>query len=93
MRTGFGMIHNLNTDGFDSVSEIQGRLPRPSLPPERREIKKIAKSKLLLNTTCPFDVEPDVKLADFLSQEGVVDDISHEACASVFARKASHFNV
>lgn len=45
--------------------------------PERREIKKIAKSKPTEHDL-PFSTWSLTKLADFLVAEGVVDDISHE---------------
>jgi transposase len=40
------VIHNFNTDGFDSLyPKCSGGRPRTFTLPERREIKKIAKSK------------------------------------------------
>jgi hypothetical protein len=40
------MIHNFNADGFDSLyPKYRGGRPRTFTLPERREIKKIAKSK------------------------------------------------
>lgn len=40
------VIHNFNTDGFDSLyPKYKGGRPRTFTLPERREIKKIAKSK------------------------------------------------
>jgi hypothetical protein len=45
--------------------------------PERREIKKIAKSKPAEHDL-PFSTWSLSKLAEFLVAEGVVDDISHE---------------
>ena len=45
--------------------------------PERREIKKIAKSKPVEHGL-PFSTWSLSKLADFLVAEGVADDISHE---------------
>ncbi len=51
------VIHNFNTDGFDSLyPKYSGGRPRTFTLPERREIKKIAKSKP--NTTCPFPFRP-----------------------------------
>jgi hypothetical protein len=63
--------------------------PKASVPPacqksqrlsrlgQRREIKKIAKSKLAEHDL-PFSTWSLAKLAEFLVAEGVVDDISHE---------------
>ena len=45
--------------------------------PQRREIKKIAKSKPAEHDL-PSSTRSLAKLADFLVAEGVVDDISHE---------------
>ncbi|QIY99258.2 IS630 family transposase [Streptomyces sp. S1D4-11] len=72
------VIHNFNTDGFDSLyPKYKGGRPRTFTLPERREIKKIAKSKPTEHDL-PFSTWSLSKLADFLVAEGVVDDISHE---------------
>ncbi|MDG9687800.1 IS630 family transposase [Streptomyces sp. DH18] len=72
------VIHNFNADGFDSLyPKYKGGRPRTFTLPERREIKKIAKSKPVEHGL-PFSTWSLAKLADFLVTEGVVDDISHE---------------
>ncbi|MFF8029016.1 transposase [Streptomyces sp. NPDC007896] len=72
------VIHNFNTDGFDSLyPKYKGGRPTTFTLPERREIKKIAKSKPTEHDL-PFSTWSLTKLADFLVAEGVVDDISHE---------------
>lgn len=72
------VLHNFNADGFDSLyPKYKGGRPRIFTLPERREIKKIAKSKPAEHGL-PFSTWSLVKLADFLVAEGVVDDISHE---------------
>jgi transposase len=72
------VIHNFNVDGFTSLyPKYRGGRPRTFTLPERREIKKIAKSKPLEHHL-PFSTWSLTKLADFLVAEGVVDDISHE---------------
>jgi transposase len=72
------VIHNFNTDGFDSLyPKYKGGRPKTFTLPERREIKKIAKSKPTEHDL-PFSAWSLSKLADFLVAEGVVDDISHE---------------
>ncbi len=72
------VIHNFNADGFDSLyPKYAGGRPRTFTLPERREIKKIAKSKPVEHGL-PFSTWSLAKLADFLVAEGVVDDISHE---------------
>jgi transposase len=72
------VIHNFNADGFDSLyPKYSGGRPRTFTLPERREIKKIAKSNPVEHGL-PFSTWSLSKLADFLVAEGVVDDISHE---------------
>ncbi|WTG30532.1 helix-turn-helix domain-containing protein [Streptomyces decoyicus] len=72
------VLHNFNTDGFDSLyPKYKGGRPKTFTLPERREIKKIAKSRPTEHDL-PFSTWSLTKLADFLVAEGVVDDISHE---------------
>jgi transposase len=72
------VIHNFNTDGFNSLyPKYAGGRPATFTLPQRREIKKIAKSKPVEHGL-PFPTWSLTKLADFLVAEGVVDDISHE---------------
>ncbi|MFJ6614423.1 IS630 family transposase [Streptomyces sp. NPDC091289] len=72
------VIHNFNTDGFDSLyPKYSGGRPRTFTLPERREIKKIAKSKPTEHDL-PFSTWSLTRPAEFLVAEGVVDDISHE---------------
>ncbi|MEU8769951.1 IS630 family transposase [Streptomyces griseus] len=72
------VIHNFNADGFEALyPKYRGGRPRTFTLPERREIKKIAKSKPAEHGL-PFSTWSLAKLADFLVAEGVVDDISHE---------------
>ncbi|MFF7243519.1 IS630 family transposase [Embleya sp. NPDC008237] len=72
------VIHNFNADGFDSLTpKYKGGRPKTFTLPERREIKKTAKSKPAEHGL-PFSTWSLAKLADFLVAEGVVDDISHE---------------
>jgi len=72
------VLHNFNTDGFDSLYPryAGGRPPKFTLP-QRAEIKKIALSRPA-DHDLPFSTWSLPKLADFLVAEGVVDDISHE---------------
>jgi transposase len=72
------VIHNFNSDGFASLYPKYkgGRAPKFTMP-ERREIKKIAKSKPA-EDDLPFSTWSLSKLAEFLVAEGMVDDISHE---------------
>jgi transposase len=72
------VIHNFNADGFGSLYPKYkgGRPPKFSLP-QRREVKKIAKSRPAEHGL-PFSTWSLAKLAEFLVAEGVVDDMSHE---------------
>ncbi|ALO91343.1 Putative transposase [Streptomyces hygroscopicus subsp. limoneus] len=72
------VIHNFDADGFDSLyPKYKGGRPKSFTLPERREIKKFAKSKPIEHDL-PFSTWSLSKLADFLVAEGVVDDIGHE---------------
>ena len=72
------VIHNFNADGFDSLyPRYRGGHPPKFTLPQRREIKKIAKTKPAEHGL-PFSTWSLSKLAEFLVAEGVVDDISHE---------------
>jgi transposase len=72
------VLHNFNTDGFDSLYPryAGGRPPKFTLP-QWQQIKAIALSRPD-DHDLPFSVWSLAKLADFLVAEGVVDDISHE---------------
>jgi transposase len=75
------VIHNFNADGpsFESLyPKYAGVRPRTFNLPERREIKKIAKSKPVEHGL-PFSTWSLSKLADFLVAEAVVGDIAHAA--------------
>ena len=72
------VVHNFNTDGFDSLRPkyAGGRPPKFNLA-QRAQIKKIALSRPG-DHDLPFSTWSLSKLADFLVAEGVVEDISHE---------------
>ena len=72
------VIRNFNADGFGSLyPKYRGGRPPKFTLPQRREIKKIAKSRPGEHDL-PFSAWSLAKLAEFLVAEGVVDDISHE---------------
>jgi transposase len=86
------VIRNFNADGFNALyPKYRGGRPPTFTVPQRREIKKIAKSKPVEHDL-PFSTWSLAKLADFLVAEGVVDDISHRACGSCSAPRASPFS-
>lgn len=64
------MIHNFNTDGFVLLyPKHKGGRPSTRTLPERREIKKIAKSEPAEHYL-PFSTRSLTKLADLLVAEG-----------------------
>jgi transposase len=85
------VIHNFNADGFSSLYPKYkgGRTPKFSLP-QRREIKKIAKSRPAEHDL-PFSAWSLSKLAEFLVAEGVVDDISHEGLRALLREEGVTF--
>src|SRR5437016_6284699 len=85
------VIRNLNADGFDSLYPRYrgGRPPKFTLG-QRREIKKIAKSKPAEHDL-PFSTWSLSKLAEFLVAEGVVDDISHEGLRALLREEGVTF--
>jgi len=72
------VLHNFNTDGFDSLRPkyAGGRPPKFDLE-QRAEIKKVALGRPV-DHGLPFSTWSLSKLADYLVARGVVDDISHE---------------
>jgi len=85
------VIRNFNADGFDSLyPKYQGgRAPKFTLG-QRREIKKIAKSRPA-DYDLPFSTWSLAKLADFLVADGVVDDISHEGLRALLREEGVTF--
>jgi transposase len=72
------VIRNFTADGFSSLyPRYRGGRPPKFTVGQRREIKKIGKSKPA-DLDLPFSAWSLSKLAEFLVAEGVVDDISHE---------------
>jgi transposase len=85
------VIHNFNTDGFDSLRPkyAGGRPPKFSVD-QRQEIKKAALSRPA-DHDLPFSTWSLSKLADFLVAEGVVDDISHEGLRTLLREEGVSF--
>jgi len=85
------VIHNFNTDGFDSLyPRYSGGRPPTFTLAQRQEINKIALSRPQ-DHRLPFSTWSLAKLADFLVAEGVVDDISHEGLRSVLREEGVSF--
>jgi transposase len=85
------VIRNFNADGFGSLyPKYKGGRPPKFTLPQRREIKKFAKSKPV-DHDLPFSTWSLAKLADFLVAEGVVDDISHEGLRTLLREEGVTF--
>src|SRR5512142_1925834 len=85
------VIRNFNSDGFGSLyPKYKGGHPPKFTLVQRREIKKIAKSKPVEHDL-PFSAWSLSKLADFLVAEGVVDDISHEGLRTLLREEGVSF--
>jgi transposase len=85
------VIRNFNADGFSSLyPKYKGGRPPKFTLVQRREIKKIAKSKHAEHDL-PFSTWSLAKLADFLVAEGVVDDISHEGLRVLLRQEGVSF--
>jgi transposase len=85
------VIRNFSADGFGSLyPKYKGGRPPKFTLPQRREIKKIAKSKPAEHDL-PFSAWSLSKLAEFLVAEGVVDDISHEGLRTLLREEGVTF--
>jgi transposase len=85
------VIHNFNADGFSSLyPKYKGGRPPKFTLGQRREIKKIAKSRPTEHGL-PFSTWSLSKLAEFLVAEGVVDDISHEGLRMLLREEGVSF--
>src|SRR5207248_4372943 len=70
--------HNFNADGFESLyPRYRGGRPPKYSESQRAQIKRIALSRPA-DHDLPFSTWSLAKLAEFLVEEGVVEDISHE---------------
>ena len=86
------VIRNFNADGFGSLyPRYRGGHPPKFTLPQRREIKKIAKSKPAEHDL-PFSAWSLPKLADFLVAGGWSTTSATRACGSCSARRASPFS-
>lgn len=72
------VIHAFNTDGFDSLApKYAGGRPRTFTTDQRCAITRIALARPA-DHDLPFSTWSLSKLADYLINQEVVDDISHE---------------
>src|SRR5260370_16324699 len=85
------VVPNFNADGFESLyPRYAGGRPPVFTLAQRREIKKIAKSKPA-GHGLPFSRWSLAKLADFLVAEGGSTTSHTRACGSCCMRRTSHF--
>jgi transposase len=85
------VISNFNADGLSSLyPKYKGGRPPKFTLGQRREIKKIAKSRPA-GHGLPFSAWSPAKLADFLVAEGVIDDISHEGLHTLLREEGVTF--
>ncbi len=85
------VIHNFNRDGFEALyPRYRGGRPRTFTLPERQTIKRIALS-VPTDLGQPFATWSLAKLADYLVDEGVVDDISHEGLRQLLREEGVSF--
>ncbi len=85
------VIRGFNADGFSSLyPRYKGSRPPKFTLAQRREMKKIAKSRPAEHEL-PFSTWSLSKLAEFLVAEGVVDDISHEGLRTLLRKEGVTF--
>ena len=85
------VIHNFNTDGFDSLyPRYRGGRPPTFTLPQRREIRKVALSRPA-DHGLPFSTWSLTKLAEFLVAEGWSKTSAMRACGFCSVRRACRF--
>ncbi|WBO69061.1 helix-turn-helix domain-containing protein [Streptomyces camelliae] len=86
------VLHNFNTDGFDSLyPKYKGGRPRTFNLPERRKIKKIAKSRPVEHGL-PFSIWSLANCPTSWSPRGWSTTSATRAFGSCSARRASPFD-
>jgi transposase len=85
------VIHNFNADGFESLyPRYKGGRPPKFTERQRDEIKRIALSRPE-DHGHPFSTWSLTKLADYLVDKGVVEDISHERLRTMLREQGVSF--
>ncbi len=86
------VIHNFNADGFDSLyPKYAGGRPKTFTLPERREIKKIAKSAPRRARSAVLDLEPDQTRRVPGRRGGWSTTSATRVCACCSERRVSRF--
>ncbi|MBO1266861.1 helix-turn-helix domain-containing protein [Arthrobacter cavernae] len=87
------VLHNFNDDGFESLHpHYAGGRPPKFTDAQRDEIKKIALGRPA-DHGLPFSTWGLSKLADYLVDKGVVEDISHEGLRVLLREQGVSFPV
>jgi transposase len=85
------VIHNFNADGFDALyPRYRGGRPPKFTEAEREQIKSIALGRPE-DYGQPFSTWSLSKLADYLVDKGVVEDISHEGLRTLLRAEGVSF--
>jgi transposase len=85
------VIHNFNADGFDALyPRYKGGRPPKFTAAERAQIKRIALGRPA-DHDLPFSTWSLSKLADYLVDKGVVEDISHEGLRALLRAEGVSF--
>lgn len=85
------VIHNFNSDGFDSLRpKYAGGRPPKFDADAREQVKTIALAKPG-DHGLPFSTWSLSKLADYLVAQGVVEDISHEGLRQLLREQGVSF--
>jgi transposase len=85
------VLHNFNTDGFDSLKPRYAGGRPPKFDTEQREqVKQIALARPA-DHGLPFSTWSLSKLADYLVAQGVVEDISHEGLRTLLRDEGVSF--
>jgi transposase len=85
------VIHNFNADGFESLyPRYRGGRPPKYSESERGEIERLALSRPA-DHDLPFSTWSLTKLAEYLVEKEVVEDISHEGLRKVLDAEGVSF--
>src|SRR4051794_34333370 len=85
------VIHNFNADGFESLyPRYRGGRPPKFSAAQREQIKRIALARPADHGR-PFSTWSLSKLADYLVDKGVVEDISHERLRTMLREQGVSF--
>jgi transposase len=85
------VIHNFNADGFESLyPRYKGGRPPRFTDAQREQIKRIALARPE-DHELPFSTWSLSKLADYLVDKGVVEDISHERLRTILREQGVSF--